>query len=143
MKQFLVLVAVLPIMLIIMVEFSLNTIVNTKVEAVDDIVYTYKEKARQDGTFAYVINDMKEEIAKVVNVNVSEIKTDGTYIYSTPIYRLQSMSGVSSGSEDSYFIHYVVKVPIKEMKSLGSLLKTNSDRYYYTIDSYLASERLP
>lgn len=143
MKQFLVILAVLPILVVIMVEFSLNTIINLKIDAVDDTVYTYKEIAKQDGTFANVVEDMKASIAAIVQVDSDDIKVDGTYCDSNPIYRVTSMSAVSADSIGENFLHYKVKVPIKEMKILGNILKFNTNKYYYTIDSYTASEKLP
>lgn len=140
MKQFLVLLAILPITLIVMVEFSLNSVIDSKVDAVNDIVYTYKEQAKQDGTFAKVIDSMKSDIQKVIGTS-EEIRTDGTYVSQTPKYRVTSMSALTN-PEDS-FIHYRIEVPISEMKSLGSLIKASRNKHYYVIDSYTASERLP
>ncbi|MDO5331559.1 MAG: hypothetical protein Q4E99_02660 [Bacillota bacterium] len=141
MKQFLVLLAVLPIMLIVMVEFSLNAMVNAKIDAVNDIVYTYKEQAKQDGTFAKVIDDMKTDIQKIIGTD-EEIRTTGTYIDETPKYRVTSMRSTSPNTED-YFIHYHLEIPISEMKSMGGLIKIKNQKHYYVIDSYTASERLP
>ena len=143
MKQFLVLIAVLPIMLVIMVQYSLNTIVNVKVDAVSDIVYTYKEIARQDGTFHNVITEMKNKIAEVCNINADDIITEGTYVEPKPIYKINSLGSSNVANIDDLFIHYKIKVPISELKSLGFLLKLNKDNYYYVIDSFVASEKSP
>lgn len=141
MKQFLVLVAVLPIVLIIMVEFSLNTMINTKVDAINDIVYTFKEQAKQDGTFADVQDDIKKEISRVTGISENEIIVDGD-VSGDLKYRVNQLP--QDADEDwlrDKFLHYVVKVPIKEMRSIGTLLHKNSPDYY-VIDSYTASEKL-
>ena len=139
-KQFLVLLAILPITLIVMVEFSLNTMIDAKIDAVNDIVYMYKEQAKQDGTFAHVMDDMKNHIQKVVGTN-EEIITDGTYVSESPKYRVTSMSALAN--PEDVFIHYRIEVPISEMKNLSGLIKAKHTKHYYVIDSYTASERLP
>lgn len=123
-----------------MVEFSLNSMIDSKVDAVNDIVYMYKEQAKQDGTFAKVIGNMKSDIEKVVGTK-EEIKTDGTYVSERPKYRVTSMSALEN--PEVAFIHYRIEVPISEMKNLSGLIKAKHTKHYYVIDSYTASERLP
>lgn len=140
MKQFLVLLAVLPIMLIIMVEFSLNSLIDVKIDAINDIVYTCKEQARQDGTFKNVEGYLKSSIAEVTGLKTSDIYLTYSGINAgTKTYRIDSMSSADVES----FIHYRVEVPIKEMKALGLILKSDMKKHVYVIDSYTASERLP
>lgn len=139
MKQFLVLLAILPITLIVMVEFSLNSMIDAKIDAINDTVYRYKEQAKQDGTFANVIGDMKGDLQNIVGTE-EEILTDDTYV-DTPKYRVTS---VDEGTDlEEAFIHYRIEVPIQEMKSLSGLIKAKNMKHYYVIDSYTASERLP
>lgn len=139
MKQFLVLLAVLPLMLVIMVEFSLNSLIDVKVDAINDIVYTCKEQARQDGTFSNVAPYLIKTISDVTHIKESDIYLTYSGITTgEKIYRIDSMSDASEES----FIHYRVEVPIVEMKTLGLILKSNKRNYIYVIDSYTASERL-
>jgi len=139
-KQFLVLLAVLPLMLIVMMEFVLDTTINTKVDAINDIVYVNREIARQDGTFKNVAEKLKNELSKATGVGLEEISLDGTYL-GEPKERLTSLSAISSDNDmENYLVHYRIAIPVSEMKSLGRLLSSDKQKHIYVIDSYVASE---
>jgi len=60
MKQFLVICAILPLLLIIMLQFTLDQINSSKINSATQAVYTAKEKAQIEGYFS---DEIKEELA--------------------------------------------------------------------------------
>ncbi len=136
MKQFLVLLAVLPLCLIFLVQFSLDQINSTRIGMLSDMVYMAKEEAKQEGCFTDEITErLKDNISEKLGVSRSDIIVDAT---SEPVFRV--MNEAERG-----LIHYKVQVPIGEMAAGRSLfgIKKEDNVYYYTIESYTASERLP
>ena len=141
MKQFIVLMAALPLLLVFLVQFTAQQEYSLKVAAVDDAVYTAKEMAKQEGCFTEKIqNWLKREIcSKIKELKPSDIiigkKTD-----TRPVYRIGSGGDGSDG-----LIHYQVSVPIRGADAAGSLLgiRESGKTKYYVIDSYAPSELLP
>ena len=67
MKQFIVLAAVLPLLLVFMVQFSEEQSYSLKTAAIDDAVYTAREMARQEGCFsARVTGWLKKELCRKI-----------------------------------------------------------------------------
>ena len=74
MKQFLVLIAVLPLLLIFLLQFSLDQQNHTKMGLLSDAVYVAKEKSRQSGCFTNDIQDeLRSRIARILGTDASEI----------------------------------------------------------------------
>lgn len=140
MKQFLVLLAVLPLTLIVMMEFVLDTSINSKLDAINDVVYVNKRIAAAEGTFKYVIDDLRQQIAIIAGVDVDEVDVSETYT-GNPKSRLSDASIKDLvNNKEAYLIHCKISVPIKEMKALGELLSSDHPKSIYLIDSYFASD---
>ena len=140
MKQFIVLLAVLPISLVFLAQFTLDLKVNAKIDSVNNIVYTAKEEAKQLGGFSdEKLSDIKTRIASVCNVPESSVVVEGS-----PKGSKKRMIGLSSAEEmnKDKLIRYYIKVPVEEISILGKLIKGAGKQYYYVIDSYTASELL-
>ena len=140
MKQFIVLAAALPLLLLFMVQFAADQQYSLAVAAVDDAVYAAKEMAKQKGCFTEEIrNWLKSAIAaKIPGVEASDIII-GSATDTAPVYRMGSVA------DGDGLIHYQVSVPMRGY-SVGSQLlgirDTGRTRYYVT-DSYVPSELLP
>ena len=142
MKQFLVLLAVLPLMLVFFVQFSVDQINSTRVALLSDIVYAAKEQAKQEGCFSVSLQDeLRENIAAKLGVGSESIRIEADSI---PVDRLYSAEGFGNADWERGLIHYRVSVDIGPAMAGTSLLgiKDKDNVYTYVIDSYTASEKL-
>ena len=140
MKQFIVLAAALPLLLLFMVQFAADQQYSLAVSAVDDAVYAAKEMAKQKGCFTEdIMQWLREEIAgKIRGVEPSDIII-GSATDTSPVYRMGSVP------DGNGLIRYQVSVPMRGFSAGSSLLGVRDDgrtRYYVT-DSYVPSELLP
>ena len=83
MKQFIVLCAVLPLLMVFLLQFALDQQNDVRIGIVNDIVYAAKEEAKQEGCFTKEIQSrMREQIAGRLHVSPQEIRITAT---ETPI----------------------------------------------------------
>ena len=68
MKQFIVLMAVLPIMLIFLMQFTADQVNGEKVAFIQSVVYAAKEEAKQEGCFT---EELKTRIVKEISEGIS------------------------------------------------------------------------
>ncbi len=138
MKQFIVLAATLPLLLVFIMQFSADQQYRLSVVAVDDAVYAAKEMARQEGCFTPEIIDwLKQEISKKVkSVEPAEVVI-GKGTDTEPVYRITAAGGTG-------LIHYQISVPMKNTMAGRSLLHASGEPVrWYIIDAYTPSELLP
>ena len=140
MKQFIVLAAALPLLLLFMVQFAADQQYSLAVSAVDDAVYAAKEMAKQEGCFSGEISQwLKEEIAKKIRGVQPEDIIIGSATDTAPVYRMGSIPGGDG------LIHYQISVPMRGF-SVGSKLlgiRDTGRTQYYVTDTYVPSELLP
>ena len=140
MKEFMVLAAVLPLMLIFCLQFSFDQMNNARIQQLNDIVYSAKEQAKQDGCFTDETREkMIADIVDKLGVDASAVRVE---LDVAPTDRLAAYGNFSG---DDGLIHYRVVVDIGEAMAGASLFKIRKAEnvYTYVIDSYTASERLP
>ena len=140
MKNFIVLLATIPLLLIFMVQFSMDQVYSTKTAIIDDCVYTAKEQAKQAGCFTRdITDDMRGSIASMLGIPESDIITGAETDREDSVkYRLSSDS---STWEDSV-IHYKFYVKIDDVIAGRSLLRSGARDYYYVAEGKTTSERL-
>ena len=139
MKQFIVMAAVLPLLLVFLISFSEIQEYNFLTAAADDAVYAAKEMAKQEGCFSEKIQDwLRAELCKRIRGISREDIIIGSKTDTRPVPRAGSAEG-SSG-----LIRYQISIPMPK-RSSGTLLgvKQKSRPFYYIIDSYTTSEYLP
>lgn len=143
MKQFLVLMAVLPLMLVFFVQFSLDQLNNARINAFSDYVYAAKEEAKQAGYFT-------EEILERLTGNISrafDIEASAVLIQVSDTLKYRVVAEDSPAWEDFErgLIYYKISVPVAEIMAGRRLfgIKEEDNTFYYTIESYAASECLP
>ena len=119
MKQFMVMCAVLPLLLAIIIQLSLDQINSYKLSAINQAVYSVAQESKQKGRYDYdMLND------RLVN----DVRIDPEFI---------------SYGEDHNIYHrgatipYYIKIKI-DKPMVGMMVKKNY--YYYVIDSCTASE---
>ena len=143
MKQFLVLAAILPLMLVFLVQFSMDQINSSRIGILSDVVYTAKEEAKQEGCFTQQIrNDLTARISSALQIDPSDIRIEAT---DTVRYRIMDADGYGDDDWERGLIYYKVSVPIGELMAGRRLfgIREQDNVYYYTIESYTASEKLP
>jgi len=142
MKQFLVLLAVLPLMLVFFVQFTMDEVRSNRLAAVDDIVYAAKEEAKQRGCFTKAMRTtMQQQIAAVMSIDPSDVLIEATGEDDVK-YRLFQ---APEGGFEREMIYYKVSVPAGQLMAGRRLfgIKEEDNTYTYIIESYAASERLP
>ena len=134
MKQFIVLIAVLPVMLLFLLQFTLEQKNSLAIARIQDSTYAAKEEAKQEGYFSDEIKDrLKNKISQATGISSERIIVESEdsikYRYNIGNERL---------------IYYRVEVPIDEVMAGSRLLGISKEEnsYIYVIDSYTASEKI-
>ncbi len=143
MKQFLVLLAILPLMLVFFVQFSMDQINSSRIAVLSDMVYAAKEEAKQEGCFTQKIReDLRANIARQFDIDPDSIRIDAT---ETVRYRLMRADDYSESDWERGLIYYKVEVPIGEIIAGRRIfgIREDENTYMYVIESYTASEKLP
>ncbi|NCB41082.1 MAG: hypothetical protein EOM59_00425 [Clostridia bacterium] len=143
MKQFIVLLAVLPLLLVFFVQFSMDQMNNARIGLFLDFVYTAKEEAKQQGCFTKEITDqLKENLSEAFDILPSAVIIQTT---ESVRYRMMQGDGTSETDFERGLIYYKISVPISEIMAGRRLFGIHKDdnMCYYTIESYTASELLP
>jgi len=123
MKQFLVLCAVLPLLLIIMMQMTLDQISNYKINAVNQFVYAAKERAQQEGYFTDEIkNDLNNNLLSI-GFSSGEIETQ--------------FDSFEIAQQMGTILNYRVAVQI-DKPMVGLMVSDNA--YEYVIDSCTVSQ---
>ena len=138
MKQFIVLCAILPLLLIFMLQFTLDQTISAKSGIVADMVYAAKEEAKQAGCFtADIQSRLRANLSQALGISADEIEITAT---EDVRYRLTDTSGDLSRG----LIYYKVSVPIGDaMAGMGFFGLGRNNTYVCTVESYAASEKLP
>ncbi len=134
MKQLIVAMAVLPILIVFMVQFMLDQKNQQIIGAVQSCTYAAKERAKQEGCFTpQMIEDLKRDISDRTGLNMEAIECQGD----------SEVKSRFSEGEDR-FIYYKVKVKIKGIMAGAGLFSSGKgeDSMEYVIDSFTASERV-
>jgi len=135
MKQLIVMAAILPFLLIFLLQYSLDQKNNDNISRLQDYVYTAKEQAKQEGCFtASIKRELREKIIIAFNLNEEDIEILAD---ETPKYR-------TSDFDDRELIYYKVSVPIEKIMAGNNLfgISDQDNRSMYTIESWTASELL-
>ena len=134
MKQFIVLLAVVPILMFFMLQMGLdqkNSQITTIIQA---CVYSAKEDAKQEGCFTEeIVEKMKKDISKLTGIEEELIQVEAD---DEVKYRY--------GIGENRLIRYKVSVYIDEVMAAAQMygIDKKENGYIYTIDSYTASEKI-
>lgn len=132
MKQFIVLLAILPILLLFMVQIAFEQRnINTS-NLIQGIVYSAKEEAKQAGYFS---PDHIERITiELLSIpNVEEVTITSNQVSPQRRYSLGS----------NRFIDYRIELVLSNvMAGGGTIISKEKNRYTYLVEGYTASEFL-
>ncbi len=135
MKQVIVLAAILPLLLVFVVQFTLQE-QNSQIKiGIANDVYAAAEQARQDGCFtAGNIIRLKAQLASRAGTEESEIRITADGV---PKYRVNSYN-------ENERIHYKVEVPIKRAMAGNRFfgIRDEENMGVFVIENDVASERL-
>lgn len=133
MKQFIVLMAVLPIILLFMAQFTLDQINDSKLSLAEDIIYAAKEEAKQQGGFD--VPALRKQLAEALGADESLIEITASPKGSVPRKWADNSRGI---------IEYRVKIPVGNVMAGNAFLGLDDDSIYgFVIESCAPSEYLP
>lgn len=135
MKQLIVLMGILPILLVFLLQYTLDQRNNDNIGRFQEYVYQAKEQAKQKGCFTQEIKeDLVNKIVRDFNIEEEDMIID---LEEVPQYR-------TSVLDQRELIHYKVSVPIDKIMAGNRLfgIRDEENRAMYTIESWAASERI-
>lgn len=135
MKQFIVLLAILPFMMIFLMQYTVEQENHYNISLLQQMVYESKEQAKQEGYFTpRNISNLRDGISTAFGIEPNEIiiETD-----SIPKYRVNRF-------DERELIHYKIQVPINRVVAGAGFFGIDEEENHgmYTIESYTASELL-
>ena len=143
MKQFLVLLAVLPLMLIFLLQFSIDRMNHARTGLLSDCVYIAKEQARAKGCFTREISEeLKGRISEVLEIDSDSVLVEATR---EPQYRVQGNGYAGDGVASRGLIYYKVSVPMGQIMAAPRLfgIREEDNQLLFTLEGWTASELLP
>ena len=132
MKQFIVLLAILPILLLFMMQIGYEQKNIAKVNLIQSIVYSAKEDAKQAGYFSI------EQQEQVIQELLSIPGVDGATMTSNQTIPQKRYSLGSNRFIDYRIEHVMTDI----MAGGGTIIDKVNNRYVYVLEGYTASEFL-
>jgi hypothetical protein len=135
MKQLIVLMGILPIMLVFLLQYSLDQRNNDNISRLQECVYQAKEQAKQQGCFT---TEIREDLIGKIERNFDIREEDMEIVLEeVPKYRMTSF-------DERELIYYKVSVPIDKIMAGNRFfgISDEENRSMYTIESWTASERI-
>ncbi len=138
MKQMIILMAVLPILLVFVLQFSVQEQRRYEIARGEALLAVSIEKAKMEGGFTLTNkSQLLGDLAKLFQVTRDEIQMDTS---SSVKYRQNSAEGIGDRGE----IPYKIIIPIKKVMAGASLfgISEEENRGQYVMEGTFASERL-
>lgn len=132
MKDFIVMMGILPILIAFIMQFAVDYRNYEEVQTIQSVVYTAKETAKQEGGFSNELQaKIKSDIASRLSINQENVDIV-----------VEEKAGEVGRFDDDRNIHYRVEVKIDEIMAAGKLfgISKKDNCRIYVIDSYTASE---
>jgi len=133
MKQLIVLMGILPILLVFLLQYTLDQRNNDNISRFQECVYQAKEQAKQKGCFT---QEIKEEMTNKIEGYFGIEEEDMVMVLEEiPQYR-------TSTFDQRELIYYKVSVPIDQIMAGNRFfgIADEENRAMYTIESWAASE---
>lgn len=139
MKQLIVLAAVLPLLMVFLSQVVLDQKNSIAIGILQEMVYTAREEAKQEGCFTPKIQTtLRENIGQRLSIPEEDVIIEAT---ETRQYRVNYYDGESRRG----LIDYQVSVPIAPLMAGPKLfgISTSDNKSLFTVSGSTASERLP
>lgn len=132
MKQFIVLIAILPILLLFMTQIAYEQKNINKINLIQSIIYSAKEDAKQAGYFSQQhLDQVTQELLLIPGVE--QVKITSNQELPQKRYSLGS----------NRFIDYRIELVMTDiMAGGGTLIDKENNKYTYVLEGYTASEFL-
>lgn len=133
MKQLIVLMGILPILLVFLLQYTLDQKNNDNINRFQECIYQAKEQAKQKGCFT---PEIREEMVNRIEDNFDIEEQDMVIVLEeVPQYR-------TSVFDQRELIYYKVSVPLVKLMAGNRLfgIPDEENRCMYTIESWTASE---
>lgn len=133
MKQLIVLMGILPILLVFLLQYTLDQRNNDNISRLQEFVYQAKEQAKQKGCFTPEIKEaMIDKIEKSFGIAEEDMVIE---LEEVPQYR-------TSAFDQRELIYYKVSVPIEKVMAGNRFfgISDEENQVKYTIESWTASE---
>lgn len=124
--------AVLPIMIIFIMQMGLDQRNAQTLTVVQSCTYAAKEQAKQAGCFTEEIcNELKHNISKLTNIKEENIK-------------IEADRNLKYRYSDDRLIHYKVSIKASDMMAANKIfgISDKENSYEFTVESYTASEKV-
>jgi hypothetical protein len=135
MKQFIVLLAVFPLMMAFMMQFAAQQNTDYRIQMINETVHNACEKAKTEGRFT------DSNVAEIKNklADISECSTD-----SIKVNVSKDMKYRTGSYDEREMIEYRIEVPINGIVAFPQLFGISKDdnSMMYVIENEFASERL-
>lgn len=132
MKQFIVLTAVLPILLLFLLQVGYDQRNINTVNQIQAVVYAAKEDAKLEGYFS----EARKDLLKFELENIEGVVTASIH---SPQHYPQARYGIG----ENRFIDYEVEVVLENVMAGGDfVIEPDKNTYTYVLKSYTASEYL-
>ena len=132
MKDFIVLMGILPLLLVFIFQFACDYRGFEEVQAVEHIVYEAREKARQEGGFGDgTVAEIRRDIAEHLGVSQDEVQV-----------QVSAKAGTVGRFDDERLIRYQIRVEVPGAMAGGGLfgIKPEDNKKLITFDGFVASE---
>ena len=136
MKDFIITIAIFPLIMWFTCQFTVEQVNHAKIVAFIAIVNKHSETARQDGCFtADNINNLKIDLSKAFYIKDTDVSFTGDTV---PKTHTDTFNRVQ-------MIHFKVSVPIKNFLADSSFWGISQDKNVinYSFDNEVPSELLP
>lgn len=136
MKQFIVLAAVLPILMIFVMQLALEQENQGKAALMQEYVYAAKEEAKQAGGFTDEIKQkLRSRIADAYDIEPTDVIIEAN----------KDIKYRKNKYDERGIIAYTVKAPVDKIMAGNKLLGISDDENsgWYEVSGHTASEKLP
>ena len=134
MKNFIVCMAVIPLLILFMLQIAMDQKNNEITEIIQSMTYAAKEDAKQAGGFT---PEIKQKLICDIHEKTG-IETNKIEVTADQIQKYRYSIG------DNRLIHYRIEVEIEGIMAGNKFygIRDSDNRYTYVIDSYTASEKV-
>lgn len=132
MKDFIVLTAIVPILMVFVMQFVADYRGLEEVQIIQSVVYTEKETAKEEGGFS------EESVASIKAGIADRLGLEPEAVVVTT----ESEAGSVGRYDNDRNIHYLVRVELPDVMAGASMfgISAADNTRTYVIDSYTASE---
>lgn len=139
MKQLIVLTAILPLLLLFVMQAGMDQKNHNRISIIKHEVELAKEQAKLDGCFTPLTKEkLRNRLAECLDIEASSIEINATG-------SVQHRLNYFDTADKRGLIHYEIKVPIDSLMAGTKLLGIDpeTNKGYYLVSGSMASEKLP